>query len=149
MPRDNVFMNPLINVFMSDAEVSRWSVERRRKRERQLQRYLAFLKELIKLQGVNLKARDLTKVAGDVPHSTLIRFGLLLRRLEKLGLAKRWNRSRPVHYTLQPEWLWRSWSEICNYRCEADSSLCSLYGVCPYHRLLRLLAEKEREARGE
>jgi len=148
MPQDNVSTNALINSFISGVS-SRYAAARMRAKDRLLKRYLSYLKELVKLQGTaNIRVRDVVKVAGRSDHSTLTRFGLLLSDLEMLGLARRWNASRPKHYTLQPEWLWKSFTEICDYRCETDGTLCSLYGVCPYHRLLNLLAEKEVKAMG-
>jgi len=145
MPRDNVSTNALINSFMSGAS-SRYAAARMRAKDRMLKRYLSYLKELVKLQGTaNIRVRDVVKVAGRSDHSTLTRFGLLLSDLEMLGLARRWNASRPKHYTLQPEWLWKSFAKVCDFRCVAGDASCPLFKECPYHRLLNLLAGKQQE----
>jgi len=137
MLQDNVSINTLINSFMSQ----RW--RRKHVKNGWVRVDLARLKELIKIQGLNIRPRDIAKIIGEYNHAKATRFGMLLALLEEAGLAKSWNQSRPIHYTLQPEWLWRSFAEVCDYRCETDGTLCPLYGVCPYHRLLHLLAEKE------
>jgi len=147
MLQDNVFMNPLINTFMNAGagQASRYAVERRRRREKQLQRYLSYLKALVKLKGVNIKPRDLVKVVNGVDRSMLTKFGLLLHTFEMLELAVRWNTGNPKRYTLKPKWLWLNWAEICDFRCVAGDASCPLFGKCPYHRVLQLLAEKEQE----
>jgi len=143
MLRDNVFTNTFINSFMSQPA----GAGRRRKHVKNgwVRVDLLRLKELIKIQGLNIKPRDIAKIIGEYNHAKATRFGMLLALLEEAGLAKSWNKSKPIHYTLQPAWLWQKFSEVCSFQCLAGDSSCPLFGVCPYHQLLQLLAEKERE----
>jgi len=100
-----------------------------------LRLYLSYLKEIIRKRGLNVKARDIIWVLGEYDHAAVSGLGILLSKLEEAGLARKWNNSRPTRYTLVPEWLWESYAEICDFKCDTGDTLCSLINICPYHVL--------------
>jgi hypothetical protein len=86
-----------------------------------------------------VKNRDL-RLLGLDGLGDLTRFGILLRRLEDLGFARRLNlRRRPRKYELVPRQLWEAVAMICSLNCERGDALCGLYGLCPYHALVKAL----------
>jgi len=82
---------------------------------------------------ITVKSRDLGKI-GIFDHKTWIDFGKLLRLLVNVGLAYKANGCRPIRYVLKEPMIY--WAYFCNKQCSNDSSICGLYGQCPYHRLL-------------
>ena len=82
---------------------------------------------------VTVKARDL-RYLGIFKHKDEIDLGKVLRLLEKAGLALQANNHRPIRYVLKESVVW--WAYFCSRECIKDSSICGLYGQCPYHKLL-------------
>jgi len=98
--------------------------------------YFSYLIELVRVKdGLNVKARDLTRFLGVEDHVTITRFGILLNKLSEVGLAVRWNNNRPLRYTLTPKELWLKYVSICDFRCSSKD--CPLAGLCPYHIFIR------------
>ena len=82
---------------------------------------------------VTVKARDL-RYLGIFNHKDEVDLGKLLRLLVNVGLAYKANGCRPIRYVLKEPMIY--WAYFCNKQCSNDSSICGLYGQCPYHRLL-------------
>jgi len=61
----------------------------------------------------------------------MTRFGILLNKLCEIGLARKWRKNK-VKVELIPHKLWIEFVNRCNFKCECDSSVCSLIGECPY-----------------
>jgi len=82
---------------------------------------------------VTVKARDL-RYLGIFNHKDEVDLGKVLRLLVNVGLAYRANGCRPIRYVLKEPMIY--WAYFCNKQCSDDSSICGLYGQCPYHKLL-------------
>ena len=80
-----------------------------------------------------IKARDI-RLLGILNHKDEVDLGKLLRLLVNVGLAYRANGCRPIRYVLKEPMIY--WAYFCNKQCSDDSSICGLYGQCPYHKLL-------------
>ncbi len=81
-----------------------------------------------------VKARDVCIYLGVCDHYTLTSMGRLLSFLEKIGLAKRLNNTRPIHYLLDHDMFSRV-KMICEIERGEDYCIetgCSLLGNCPY-----------------
>ncbi|MEM4976137.1 MAG: hypothetical protein QXT64_02305 [Desulfurococcaceae archaeon] len=94
--------------------------------------------ELIKIlpyrRTIVVKPRDLCIYMGICDHGKLTWIGILLSFLEKQGLAKRHNNSRPRRYRLSQQFTLIK--QICRIN-EQDEDYCvetgcSLLGICPY-----------------
>jgi hypothetical protein len=86
-----------------------------------------------------VKSRDIEKYLGICDQQVKIRFGLVLRLLSEIGLAKRLNKRKPRLYALTPRSEWRAFIETCKhdrFRCIVRRDLCQLTGTCPYWRLI-------------
>jgi hypothetical protein len=89
-----------------------------------------------------VKSRDVEKYLGILDQQVKIRFGLVLRLLSEIGLAKRLNKRKPRLYTLTPRREWRAFIETCKLRrfsCRVKRDSCRLTGTCPYWRLIRYI----------
>jgi len=82
---------------------------------------------------VTVKARDL-RYLGIFNHKDEVDLGKVLRLLVNVGLAYRANGCRPIRYVLKEPMIY--WAYSCSRECIKDSSICGLYGQCPYHKLL-------------
>jgi len=100
--------------------------------------YYGYLLEIVRAKGkLVVKNTDI----GSEGRGDQTRFGIMLRKLEVLGFARRLNhRKRPKKYELVPRQLWEHVIMVCSLDCERGDSLCGLYGLCPYHALLRVVS---------
>lgn len=88
-------------------------------------------------RNIVVKARDICIYLGKCDHYSLTSMGRLLSFLEKTGLAKRLNNSRPIHYLLDHD-LFTRIKLFCRVERGEDyciESGCSLVGVCPYWKI--------------
>ena len=106
--------------------------------DREVREGLKLLLELvITKRSLYVKPRDLAYVFGyDLNDRNLILMGKVLSKLEKFGLAVRWNNRRPLRYTLIPKGLWLRFADIearqgFSFNCNEEMP-CSLVGICPY-----------------
>jgi len=101
--------------------------------DKHIREYLNYLIEIVRLKGkLKVCVRDIIYFIGLYEPIHLTRFGILLNKLSELGLAKRLTDYKPRKYRLEPQQLWLRYVEICDFRCNSDSTLCSLAGICPY-----------------
>ncbi len=99
--------------------------------------FVKLLKTLPYEKYIVVKARDVCIRLKICDRYTLTSMGRLLSFLEKIGLAKRLNNTRPVHYLLDYEMFSRV-REICEIEGGEDFCIetgCSLLGVCPYWKI--------------
>jgi len=97
-----------------------------------LSEYLSYLITVVRIKKkLKVCVRDIYLLGLD-RKIDITRFGILLNRLYELGLAKKIKNSRPRKYRLEPQQLWIKFVDVCDFRCNSDSTLCSLIGVCPY-----------------
>ena len=82
---------------------------------------------------VTVKAKD-AYLVKDASHGDIVKLGRLLGLLAKHGLATKANGRRPVRWVLKRSVI--EWAYFCNLKCFNDSSICGLYGICPYHIVL-------------
>ncbi|MEM2197058.1 MAG: hypothetical protein QW290_08260 [Sulfolobales archaeon] len=107
--------------------------------DKELRKGLKLLLELVVAKRrLYVKPRDLVYVFGYDPEDhALVLLGKVLSKLEKVGLAVRWNNQRPRRYSLKPKQLWLRFVDLesrqgFSFECDSGDSLCSLVGVCPY-----------------
>ena len=100
--------------------------------DKHIREYLNYLIEIVRLKGkLKVCVRDIYLI-GLYKSVHLTRFGILLNKLSEVGLAKRVNNYKPRKYRLEPQQLWENFINICDFKCNSDSTLCSLISVCPY-----------------
>lgn len=95
--------------------------------------FVELIKTLPYSRIIVVKPRDLCIYMGICDHGKLTWIGKLLSFLEKQGLAKRYNNSRPRRYRLSKQFTLIK--QICRIEQGEDycvESGCSLLGICPY-----------------
>ena len=99
--------------------------------------FVELLRVLPYRKHIVVKARDVCIHLKICDHYTLTSMGRLLRLLEKLGLAKRLNNTRPIHYLLDHD-IFSKVKQFCRIEKGEDFCIetgCSLLGICPYWRI--------------
>ena len=101
-------------------------------RNKVIKKYMRYLIDIIKIKkSLIVKTQDLRIYLGVESNGELANFGRLLKQIERLGLAKRINRSRRIKkYRLNHIFMTLAQRYSCDFRCQ----FCSFY-VCPYRRL--------------
>ena len=102
-------------------------------RPNHVREYLGYLIEIIQIKRkLRISVSDITLLLGLYDNIHRTRFGILLNDLCDVGLAERVRNTKPKKYRLKPTELWLKFVSICDFKCESDSSICSLSGICPY-----------------
>jgi hypothetical protein len=101
--------------------------------ENHIREYLSYLVFIVQIKrNLFVCSKDILLISDK--RIDMTRFGILLNKLCEVGLARKWRRNK-VKVELIPHGLWLKFINVCNFKCESDSSVCSLIGECPYWRL--------------
>lgn len=102
--------------------------------ENHIRKYLSYLIFIVQVKRkLFISTKDILLISDK--RIDMTRFGILLNKLCEVGLAKKLRKNK-VKIELIPRELWLKFiNRECNFKCETDSSLCSLIGECPFWRL--------------
>jgi hypothetical protein len=101
--------------------------------ENHIREYLNYLIFIVQIKRkLFISTKDILLISDK--RIDMTRFGILLNKLCEVGLARKWRKNK-VKVQLIPHKLWIEFVNRCNFRCEANSSLCSLIRECPYWML--------------